>query len=109
MVASVLSLHQLLYPRNVWARLVGETQSDAEFTEGVHYEVTDFRPTRVFFSRRGDTPAVGLAAETAYELRSDEIYDVERELAGPAGLGAMDETQQSFTTPSTPSTPSTPG
>ena len=71
MVASVWSVQQLLYPSNVWAMLVDEAQSDAEFTEGVRYEVTDFRPTHVLFSRRGHTPVVGMAADTASELRAD--------------------------------------
>ena len=116
MVASVWSVQQLLHPSNVWARLRSEAQSDAEFTEGVHYVVTDFEPTHVLFSRRGYTPVVGIAADTASELRAQEIYLFERDLEGPPELGAMDETQQGPPElegppeyPSTPRTHSTDG
>ena len=112
MVASYWSVQQLLHPSNVWARLKREAGSDEEFTAGVHYEVTDFEPTHVLFSRVGHTPVVGIRHDTASELRAQEIYLFEHdptvpppELEGPPEM----EWWQSFTTPSTPSTPSTPG
>ena len=68
MVASVWSVQQLLHPSNVWARLKREAGSDEEFTAGVHYEVTDFEPTHVLFSRVGHTPVVGIREDTASGL-----------------------------------------
>ena len=110
MVASVWSVQQLLHPSNVWARLKREAGSDEEFTAGVHYEVTDFEPTHVLFSRVGHTPVVGIRHDTSSELRAQEIYLFERDLTvPPPELEGPPETEwwQSFTTPSTPSTPST--
>ena len=74
LVASVWSVQELLHPSNVWARLKREAGSDEEFTAGVHYEVTDFEPTHVLFSRVGHTPVVGIRHDTASGLRCGAAF-----------------------------------
>ena len=110
LIASVWSVQQLLHPSNVWARLIMEAGSDEEFTEDLHYEVTDFAPTHVLFSRMDCAPVDDrIKHVTASELMAQEVYLFQRDPAaqqprseGPPGP----EWWQTFATPSTPSTPS---